>query len=245
MLAAATFALLMAGGMIKGVIGIGLPVIAIPVLTLLIGLPQAVSVVTLPLIAANAWQVWQFRHSDDPVRMTSFVVAGGLGIIVGTWVLTTVPAALLEAALGILLLVYLFQRLLQPQLRLSRARARQLAEPVGFAAGVLQGSTGLAGPIGITYFHAMGLSRAEFIRCSGIMFLGFTLVQIVSLQQAGLMTLQALTLGLVALPGTAIGLWIGNAIAGWLPPRFFDRLVLIVLGWTSGSLLWGVGQGWL
>jgi len=48
---------LAAGAVVKGATGMGLPLIALPVLTSFFGLQHAVGLMTVPLILTNFWQV--------------------------------------------------------------------------------------------------------------------------------------------------------------------------------------------
>jgi hypothetical protein len=44
-------------GMVKGIIGMGLPTVAMSVLGLLIGTPEAVALLALPTLLTNTWQL--------------------------------------------------------------------------------------------------------------------------------------------------------------------------------------------
>jgi len=246
MITAAAFAFILLGAAIKGIIGIGLPMIAIPMLTLVVGLQDALAIVALPMLVANAWQVWQFRNGGaERVPMGSFLLSGAVGLALGTWLLARVPGAWLEMMLGLLLVAYLYQRLASPDLTLPKQQAVRLAPVAGFSSGALHGATGISGPIGITYFHSMRQTRPDFIYCTGLMFLGFTVIQVPMLATAGLLTTKTLLIGLICIPAVILGLTLGNAAASRVDARLFDRLVFVVLLWTSLSLLWPTVSGWL
>ncbi|MGR3481207.1 sulfite exporter TauE/SafE family protein [Salipiger marinus] len=239
MTALAAVALLFAGAFVKGILGLGLPMIAIPGLTLLVGLPQALAICVLPVALANAWQVWQFRKTRVDLHMLAgFVTAGAVGVAIGSWLLVKVPPAVLEMALATMLILYLGLHLRRSRPLLPPATARQIAPGVGIAAGLLHGATGIAGPIGITFFHSMRLPRPEFIFATGVMFLCFATVQLPLLQATGILGSPALATGLLGLPAVAAGLTLGHAAARRIDARMFDRLVLVVLTWTALTLLW-------
>ena len=235
----ATVVLLLIGAFVKGILGPGLPMIAIPGLTLIVGLPQALAICAVPVAVANAWQVWQFRTARSaPGVLLRFALAGGVGTAAGTWLLASVPSALLEAVLALMLVCYLVHRLGKPGMILGLESARRLASGIGFASGLLHGATGISGPIGITFFHALRLPRPDFILTTGVMFLGFTLVQLPALAAAGILGPRALVTGALGLPAVAAGLALGNLAARKVDTRLFDRLVLVVLAWTAATLLW-------
>ena len=47
------------GGLIKGTLGVGLPLFAVPVMSLFISSTQAIALVSVPVLVSNIWQVWQ------------------------------------------------------------------------------------------------------------------------------------------------------------------------------------------
>ncbi len=246
MITLAAFVFLLMGAAVKGIIGIGLPMIAIPMLTLLAGLPNALAIVVLPMIAANLWQVWQFRQGGtDRVPMRTFLGSGAVGVALGTWLLTRVPSSWLEVMLGLTMMIYLVRSAFSKRAMFPRERALKMAPVAGLLSGALHGATGISGPVGITYFHAMRQSRPDFIYSTGLMFLGFTVIQTPMLMSAGFLNLHTLTIGLAGIPAVILGLWLGNAAAPLVDARLFNRLVLLVLVWTSLSLLWPNISAWL
>lgn len=231
--------LLLAGGTVKGILGVGLPMVAIPGLTLTVGLPNALAIISIPVALANLWQVWQFRQARG-LRgiLVPYLLAGALGTAAGTLILVSLPEAWLELGLAAMLIGYIVLRLRSPGLRLLENVAKRSAMPVGFGAGVLHGATGIAGPIGITYFHAQGLGRDRFILSVGLMFLTFTSVQIPMLGFAGILSRDTVLIGIISLPAVAAGLWIGNKVGRQMNARVFDGLVLFILAWTAAGLIW-------
>jgi hypothetical protein len=52
-------AAILGGGLIKGTLGVGLPLFAVPVMSLFISSTQAIALVSVPVLVSNIWQVWQ------------------------------------------------------------------------------------------------------------------------------------------------------------------------------------------
>ena len=231
--------LMMMGGTLKGLLGVGLPMVAIPGLTFFFGLPQALAMVSIPVAAANLWQVWKFRQAISSVRtLVPFILAGAVGTAIGTLILASVDEVWLETTLAIMLLGYVVLGIAKPDLSLDAIRAAKIAVPGGLAAGLLHGATGISGPIAITFFHAQRLRREGFILATGSVFLGFTLVQIPMLGATGILSAEAVLIGAIGLPAVALGLWLGNRLANYVDAALFDKLVLAVLGWTALALIW-------
>lgn len=223
---------LAAGAITKGATGVGLPLIALPLLTAAVGLQQAIGIMVIPIILTNAYQLWIYREArklPDVAFLPRFLLSGAVGIALGTWALDALPERSLEIGLGVMLLSYVMLRIARPEFTFSNAFARRAGPAVGLAAGTLQGATGIAAPIGVTFIHALGLERRASVFAVSSMFLGFAAVQYPAIIIAGIYQAEWVWLGLFAcVPIFAfmpLGEWLGRRAS----PRVFDRLILIFL----------------
>lgn len=226
-------AALAAGAIVKGATGMGLPLIALPVLTSAFGLQHAVGLMTIPLIVTNVWQVWRFRAEMRGPHlgfMPWFLTTGAVGIGIGTLALTAFPERVLVQILGFLLIAYVAMRLAKPHWTLSPPHARRLAPVAGTAAGILQGATGISSPVGVTFIHAMTLDRATHIFAVSAMFLLFSVVQLPSLWIAGVMQTDWLLQGMLALIPILVFMPVGQWASGKLSREAFDRTIMVFLG---------------
>lgn len=234
---------LAAGAIVKGATGMGLPLIALPVLTTVFGLQHAVGLMVIPLIVTNAWQVWRFREEARSERMEflpRFLVAGVAGIVLGVWLLATLPERLLVLTLGIILIAYVVLRLFNPHFALSLRAAKRFGPLAGAGGGILQGATGISAPIGVTFIHSMSLDRNAHVFAVSAMFLVYALTQLPSMWIAGLMRGEWLLQGVLALVPILIFMPLGQAIARKLSRRAFDRLILIFLGLVGLKMVVGI-----
>lgn len=234
---------LAAGAVVKGATGMGLPLVALPVLTAVFGLQHAVGLMTIPLIVTNAWQVWRFREEARAAQlgfMPWFLVGGVVGIAIGTWALTTLPERILVLALGTILLTYVVLRLAAPHWSLSLQLAKRLGPLAGIGGGTLQGATGISAPIGVTFIHSMNLERTAHVFAVSAMFLTFSVVQLPSLWIAGVMRPEWLLQGLLALVPILVFMPLGQWASGKLSRKAFDRIILIFLGLIGLKMVMGL-----
>jgi uncharacterized membrane protein YfcA len=234
---------LTAGAIVKGATGMGLPLVALPVLTSFFGLQHAVGLMVVPLIFTNAWQVWRFRATRSDARLgflPLFLVGGGLGIVAGTFALTNLPERLLVFSLGVILIAYVLLRLATPKFRVDPPLAQRLGPVAGFGAGVLQGATGISAPIGVTFIHAMSLGRDAHLFAVSAMFLLFAVVQLPTLMVTGVMQTQWLLEGLLALVPILLFMPVGQAIAGRMSAKVFDLMILGFLGLVGAKMVLGL-----
>lgn len=236
-------AALAAGALVKGATGMGLPLVALPALAAAFGLQHAVSILVIPILVSNAWQVWRHReeHRDGRLRFMPMLLAGGaVGVVCGTWLLLAVPERQLQIGLGALLLSYIVIRVARPAWAIDDRTARVAALPVGFGAGAMQGATGISAPLSVTFVHAMRLGREAHVFAVSVMFLLFAVVQLPALLVSGVMRGEWLVQGMLALVPIVLFLPVGQWLAGRFSAIAFDRLVLAFLAILGVKLLAGL-----
>ena len=232
------------GALCKGATGMGLPLIAVPVLASFLGLPHAIAVLTVPNLVSNVWQLWSHRSEWTSMPFLPRLLAGGLiGIIGGTVLLKFAPARALELALGSILALYLALRITRPQFGLSSKASMNASPGAGLIAGALQGATGIASPALVTFLHAMRLKRESFILAISSSFLLFGCVQLPSLAVMGLLTWPRLVESVVALVPVLLLMPVGAFLARRTGQSVFDRLVLAFIAVMSVRFITG-GLGW-
>lgn len=221
---------LLAAGVVKGAIGSGVPVIVIPVLTMLYDVKLAIAVLVAPNLFSNALQVWQFRRHLLPLRfLAAFSIAGGLGIVLGTWGLVVLSPTLLSLGVAGAILLYLAIKLTRRKMVLPLSLAKRIVLPVGLLAGVLQGAAGMSAPASVTFLNAMRLERQVFIGSISVFFVAITCVQIPALLSAGILTLERGLYSLVALLVILVAMPLGAQLGKRLPHHWFDNLIMLLL----------------
>ena len=221
------FFFLALAGLVKGAIGAGAPVIAVPALIMLYDVKTAVALMLMPNLLVNIWQVWQFRSSLLSPRFAAlFAVAGGLGAGVGSWLLSFLNPEILSTMVAVGVFAFVGLRVLKPDWVLSKNLAMKLAVPLGGVAGILQGATGISAPVSISFINAMRFDRSEFIATISIFFISMTMVQIPALLTLEIVDGQFLLWSLAALVPIVLGLPIGRMLIERFAKEVFDRIIL-------------------
>lgn len=225
------------GAFVKGVTGVGLPQVAIPVMATFVGVEHAVVVMAIPGIVSNSWLMWRNRAGFGSTRdLPVLLVTGTIGAVIGTWFLKELDAAVLNLTLAAIILGYVVLAFARPNFRLSPRTTRIASPPVGLAAGVLQGATGISGPLVTTYVHGYRLDSRVYVVTIVTVFQVFAVVQTVVLGAVGLYTAERLVQSLSTLLPMAVFLVVGARVTDRLPARTFDRLVLLLLVGSAAKL---------
>jgi hypothetical protein len=226
------------GGLVKGVTGMGLPLVAIPILAAFLGIAHAVAIVMMPILATNAWQLWQLRDELKRLRFLGpMLAAGSVGVFVGVWVLTTVPERALSVVLAVILFLYIGLRLAKPDFRIRERLGYLLAAPAGFVAGVLQGATGISSPVGVTFIHALREPRRAHIAAVSAMFLVFVIFHIPALLIAGIFTFERFVQSTFAILPAAAAMPLGTYLSSRLSQKAFDGIILALLAIIAVQLM--------
>ncbi|MEM1130952.1 MAG: sulfite exporter TauE/SafE family protein [Pseudomonadota bacterium] len=218
------------GGLLKGALGFGLPVLGVPLVTVAHSLPMALSLAIVPVVVTNIAQLWLFRAQRGLPFLPGFLICGALGLCIGATMLSQFDNAYIEIALGCMVLLYLASRL-GP--RAGHGGRTDRAWAFGLLAGAVHGATGLSGLVGSPYLCSLNLPRPAFVFAIGAMFTAFSLIQAPVLILFGLFETDALRVSLFVLPVAFLGLYLGGLIGGRMEAQKFSRLVFAVLTITA------------
>ena len=209
-----------AGGLVKGVIGLGMPFIAIPVIASVTDVPTAVGIVAAPSI---------LPHMERPLTIALICIATLIGTAVGVHLLVQIDKQLINQLLGLLLLTYIATRVLNLQPRLSPLRGAQLAFPTGILSGILGGMTGISAPITLTYLLSLRLKKYGFIFFASAFFATIGSAQAIFYINANLITFQTAAISCFALIPIFLGMKIGGFAVRFISESFFEKIIFGVL----------------
>ena len=93
---------LLLAGSVKGTLGIGMPLIAVPMMSLLVPVPVAVALLPLPILIANIWQAFHGGWFWPSVRrFWPLIVCMFAGVMLGARLLASLDRSLLYLVIGI------------------------------------------------------------------------------------------------------------------------------------------------
>ena len=229
----------LAGAFVKSVTGMGYPLIAIPVLTLLLGIETAVVVIAIPNAVLNALLAHGARgdrgHTRDLARLAAAALLGGF---LGTVVLVEAPSGRSWWAWRSRCSPTWCSASARPDLELDAATTRRWSPLVGTLAGFSHGAVGVSGPIVALWFHGYRLPKDAYVFSVTLLFLVGGLAQLVVLVAADAFDRERLLATGVALAATLAVLPAGTRVRGRLPAEVFERWILVLLAFSGLSLLW-------
>ena len=226
-------------GFAKGTTGMGLPLVATPLLAGVFGPKAAVVIVTIPIFASYSILLLQGWRRLDVLRgIAPIVIASALGTLIGVNLLALLDQRAFAILISLMVVVFLArgERLIgdDPGAR----RARVSGPLVGFVGGVLQGTTSIASPLIGSFFHARQLDRHAYVIVLATIFELNSIVQLAGYGLLGLYTADIVAIGLLGLVPTLLALMAGIYLRGRLDQRRFRQLIVVLLVLSVANLLW-------
>lgn len=225
-------------GVTKGVVGFGLPTVALGLGSLVIGPAQAAALLVVPSLVTNIWQGWV---GPDRIGLGRRFCVFLAVLLIGTVAVSAFGLSLPEAgtgsvsfaAIGLVLILYGLMGVTAFQPRLP-ANSEAWSQPVfGAVTGLVTATTGLFAFPSAPYLQSLGLDRAALVQALGITFTTATVGLAIGLGLNGHLSLAGTAWSVVAvLPvaaGMAVGRWLGRRISQALFRSLFF-IALIVLG---------------
>ena len=235
LLVIATFVL---AGLIKGVIGLGLPTVAMGLLGLAMAPSQAAAMLIIPATLTNVWQLAFGGHLKGLLkRLWPMLLMIFFGTGVGTLWIGMAGGHWVVRGLGAALLLYALSGLFLPAMHVKPRHETWLGPLCGLLTGVITSATGVFVIPAVPYMQALGLSRDELVQALGLSFTVSTLALAGGLLWRGALGGGELSASLLALIPAVLGMLLGQWLRQRISAVLFKRAFFIGLGALGAHLL--------
>jgi len=211
-------------GIVKGIVGFGLPTIGLAVMAAIVGMKTAIALTVMPALFTNVAQALVGGRLILLLgRLWPMLIMIVIGVFFGTLLLVRADGAVLAVGLGAIMAVYAGFGL--AEITLPRAgRAESWLSPIiGTINGVITGLTGTFIVPGILYMQTLGMERKELVQAMGIVFLLSTAALGVFMTRVSLMTTDLAVISLAAVGPAFAGMWVGQQVSKRLSDVGFAR----------------------
>ncbi|MCB0193810.1 MAG: sulfite exporter TauE/SafE family protein [Anaerolineae bacterium] len=214
---------------IHGAFGIGFPMITTSVMSIFIGIQNAIALTLWPALFVNLLlmfsgiPVWQIIK-----RYWLVAVMALIGSFVGVYLLFVISQAVLQLFLSLSILYYVYTQFRGQSFTLS---SNNVFWAIGFGllAGIVGGATNAMAPILLIYLFSVTQDKNELAQGANLcFFLGKVAQVVVIYSQPVAATLDnRLLIGLMVI--TIAALYGGVFIRQKLPTQLFRKLILLIL----------------
>ena len=221
-------------GLAKGIVGNGLPIISIALLTMILGLQEAIAIAVIPAFATNIWQASNGGYFKTLIRrLWPYLLASIVAVAFGTRLLITMDQSILTIILGVLVTIYSAMGVSGKEL-LIPARLEKIAGPIfGALTGFVAGMTGSPAFPGMFFLNGLGFNRNKMVQALGLAFSFVTATVFLSMHTSQLMGSNQIAMSLFAVIPAMVGTLVGTKLRHHMSEKLFKKMFyssMLVLG---------------
>ena len=234
-------AIVFVAAVLQSLTGFGFALVVMPLATMVMDLKTAAPLIALAGLTAYTVNLIRFHRAVDVGEVARLGAASTIGIAVGIWAAVRVDEAVINRAMGAMLIAYGAYALLRPAM--SRRLPVRWAYPAGFLAGCLGGAYNTPGPPVVVYGSLRQWPKEEYRAILQTLFFINGVLIVSSHLAAGHMSPPIWALYAWAAPALLLGLWTGARLDRYVDQKRFRTLVTAMILALGASLLLGLGRG--
>jgi uncharacterized membrane protein YfcA len=209
--------------------GMGLPTIAMGILSLMIAPSEAAAILVVPTLATNTWQILAGPALARQLKRFWPMIVTTVAGTFATIGLLTGASALATGAIGAVLALYGVVGLTAAHFAVPRRHEPWLTPLMGLTTGMLGGGTGISFIPAIPYLASLEIEKEELIQAMGISaFVAALALGLALALHGGFHAGLAGSSFLALLPALA-GMYVGQRVRQRLPVAAFRRWFLVSL----------------
>lgn len=235
-------AALLIGGMVKGVVSIGVPLVAMPILSHFLPVKDAVLLLSMPIILGNIPQALEGGDLLPTVRRIAAPLIGTvIGNVVGVTVLISLAPHRAQAAAGGLLMIAALLLLASPRLTLAPKWAKPAGFVLGFGAALMESIASVPGPLLAMYLIATGATGKAFTKQIAIILVVSIITLVAAFSGGAHASWTDLAISACASVPVIIGILLVRPLRDRLPPSAFRVVVLVFVLAAAAQMIWKSG----
>lgn len=224
-----------AGGLVKGLIGGGLPSIVVPIMAVVVDPAYAAAVTLIPVAATNVWQAVDGRMLVPVLkRFWPFFLCLSIGVAAGSQLLVGLPPRIAALLIGVTVVLLSPVALASHRFHVSPGRETAVNPAVGGAAGLLGGTTVIFTPT-LVYFAALRIDKDSYVTAAAVTAICCMVPLYLGLGFSDALTWEAVRFSVLLLAPTMAGYFAGRALRHAISQRVFRQVL------TGSLVLVGIG----
>lgn len=234
------FAVYLIAGVIKGLLGLGLPTTAITLMSFFLSPLQALAMNIVPMFAANIWQFWRADEKAILVkRYAPFAITLTITIFIFSFLTARLPLPYLQLIISLAVIIFALFNLFQKPIALSEEKDVFWQIILGALAGILGALTSMWAVPLVIYLLARHLAPKAFVDASGYLLLVGCLPLTIGYVSTGIVTPEIILPSLAGAVAALCGFGIGEYMRRFINAALFRRVLLwffFLMGLRMASL---------
>ncbi len=217
-----TGVVLFIGSLIQRVTGMGLALVASPLLVLVLGATTGVQMIQVVGLVVCSVSAWMLRRDIDYGRAGILLAASLIGIVPGSWMARMLPSSWLMIVIGCVTLLALFStRLLRHSNVFTGRKGVTIA---GGLSGFMNVAAGVGGPPMVIYANSTNWRYSEYVATVQLFFAGLNVLSLVGRGFPGVTP----TAWIVVVMSAAAGLLLGHLVGHHVRDDFARKAVFVI-----------------
>ena len=215
-------------GIIKGIIGIGLPTTGMAILCFFVNPITALGLNLIPMTISNLWQFYRADNRLQIIKDYKYFVISIIGfLLISSFFAAKIGNQLVSAIFGSMVLLFVITNSLSIKFEKIKVNDVKLQFVFGGLSGLIGGITSLwALPITI-YLFIKDVSPKHFVDVSGFFILMGCFPVFLGYYSTDVLSNEMFKYGLMGALFSLIGFYIGEKIRGGIKKDLFKKLLLI------------------
>lgn len=226
----------LASGTLASIIGFGASVTMMPLLVFGFGAKEAVPIMAIASLLANAGRVAVWWRDVDWRVNAAYCATAIPAAALGATTLISLDGRTVEGVFGAFLIAMV------PARRWLLARGFGIGLPglavVGAGIGFLTGMVASTGPINTPFFLAYGLVKGAYLSTEAVGSMAIGLTKAIVFRKADALPLETILRGILVGSSLMTGAWIAKRFVQQLRAEQFRVLMDIMLVASGGFMLW-------
>ena len=228
------------GGLIKGALGVGTPLLTVPMMAMVLPLQMAIAIMAIPVVVANLWQFSQAERSKAVVKRFWPAFIGILiGTSIGVKILSIIDETTLLMVVGVAVIGFAILQGSSYRFHLSESLVTPAGGIFGLASGVIGGISSFFGPMLFVYLISIrDLTKNQFVSSISFLYVSAVIPWAITLYIYGILDQRMMIYSAAATLPVTFGLVVGQIIRGRIGEDIFKMLIIGILLVSGASMLW-------
>jgi uncharacterized membrane protein YfcA len=226
------------GGVVKGVIGLGMPLVAVPILASVMDPKVAVAMMIVPVLSSNVWIVGTSgRVRELAVRFWRLLVALVVFTFLGAQLFAKMDARIASIMVGTGIVLVCIAQAFPIKAKVDPRHEAWLSPTMGTLAGIMGGITNYFAPVLVAYLMALRVEKDVFVFSMSLFFVAGGIPLFGSLAMHRILDVDVLAVSTVATVMAILGLLLGAGLRRIIPQATFEKILLAGLFLMGLNLL--------
>ena len=227
----------LAGGLVKGTLGFGMPMVALPIIAFIIPPTTAMILLCAPIFLTNFLQI-KFRQGVSSYRFLPMFLSLIIGLIIGARLILEIDVNTITQIIAVSIIFAALVNCFGIKIKnINKNHENTITSLIGFGSGILGGLSTFYGPPMLAYLVAVDLPKEKFVRTVSTMYFIGSFPLYGSLIYYGFSTKEDLIFSLILIIPAFIAQQVGTKIRDKFNQKQFRICILITLIILGFSLL--------